>query len=94
MRLNLRDVLYNRRAANVFLAFLISRRRYQEVALWMDVHYVIFSQIKDSGYPSNIAFVLEEIMRNPSLKKTDKAVRAVVSSDHRTHSTTRFPTSL
>ena len=74
LRLNLQDVLYNHHAANIFLAFLISRRRYQEVALWMDIHYTIFSQIKNSGYPNNIAFVLENIMRNPALKKTENPV--------------------
>lgn len=78
LRLNLRDVLYNHHAANVFLAFLISRKRYQEVALWMDIHYMIFPLIKNANYPDNITPALDEILRNPTLIKVDDEVYSLV----------------
>ena len=54
IRLNMKTVLYDRHTANLFLAFLISRSSYRELALWMDIHYKLMPLLKRSHYPENV----------------------------------------
>lgn len=68
----MKTVLFNRHSANVFLAFLLCRTSYIELALWIELHYNFFPLIKESPYPSCIDDSLHYIMMHPTFfRETD-----------------------
>lgn len=68
VRLNMKQVLYSRHRANIFLAFLITRSLSSELALWMDIHYELFPLLKETGYPDDVDKMVEYCMSHPLIR--------------------------
>ena len=67
LRLNLKTVLYDHHSCNVFLAFVIYRSTYRELALWMDIHYRLMPLLKQTHYPESVEEAYKFYMINPCL---------------------------
>lgn len=72
LRLNMKTVLYDHHCCNVFLAYLISRSSYRELALWMDIHYRLMPLLKQTHYPESVEGAYEFYMMNPCLPNDDE----------------------
>ena len=70
-RLDMKRVLFNRHTANIFLSFLLTRETYKELALWMEIHYELYNQIKQSEYPESIESIIEYCLLHPIVNTDD-----------------------
>lgn len=70
----MKDVVTNRHAANIFLAFLMCRTSYVELGLWMSLHFELFQLFKNSQYPDCIESILNFIMMRPMFVRDSEEV--------------------
>ena len=79
----MKDVVYNRHAANIFLAFLLCRSNYTELGLWMELHYNFFPLLKGTTYPDSISDVISYISIHPNFFKEVDDVGILSHSNYR-----------
>ena len=68
VRLNMKQVLFSRHRANIFLAFLITRSLSSELALWMDINYELFPLMKETGYPNDVDALYDYCLSHPLIR--------------------------